>query len=217
MATPFTARHALSELICESAMGLSKRSNKRRRLWLLLLAAIALGFVAALTLAKLLSPTSEPISARPTLREPIPVQAATTPLKVHLYFANRSGRYLQAEETRLDVNDTPSAVEAIIAALLKGPENSQLVSPIPAGTQLRHLFVTDDGTAYLDFTAAISQAHPAGVTAERLTLYAIVNSLVMNLDAVERVQLLLEGKPASTLSGHLDIRYAKTANLLIVR
>ena len=198
-------------------MGLSKRSNRRRRLWLLFIAAIGLGFVAALTLAKLFSPTPEPISARPTLSEPISGQAATTPLKVHLYFANRSGRYLQGEERRLDVNDTPSAVEAIIEALLKGPENSQLVSPIPAGTQLRHLFVTDDGTAYLDFTAELSEVHPAGVTAERLTLYAVVNSLVLNLDAVERVQLLLEGKPASTLSGHLDIRYAKTANLMIVR
>jgi hypothetical protein len=79
------------------------------------------------------------------------------------------------------------------------------------------MFVTDDGTAYLDFSSELSRLHPGGVTAERLTLYAIVNSLVLNLEQVERVQLLFEGQPGSTLCGHLDIRRAKTANLLIVR
>jgi hypothetical protein len=69
----------------------------------------------------------------------------------------------------------------------------------------------------VDFNPELSLLHPGGVTAERLTIFAIVNSLVLNLDAVERVQLLLEGKPAPTLAGHLDIRLARTANLLIVR
>jgi len=50
-----------------------------------------------------------------------------------------------------------------------------------------------------------------------MTVYAIVNSLVLNLDAVERVLLLLEGEPEATLAGHIDIRHAKIANLLIVR
>jgi hypothetical protein len=77
--------------------------------------------------------------------------------------------------------------------------------------------VTDDGTAYVDFSLELSGLHPGGIIAERLTLHSIVNSLVLNLDAVERVQLLLEGKPASTLSGHLDIGHAKTADLLIIR
>ena len=113
--------------------------------------------------------------------------------------------------------DTISAMEAIIAALLEGPDDPKLVSTIPAGSRSLHIFVTDDGTAYLDFSSELSRLHPGGVTAERLTLCAIVNSLVLNLEQVERVQLLFEGKPVSTLSGHLDIRQAKTANLLIVR
>jgi len=113
--------------------------------------------------------------------------------------------------------DTISAMEAIITALMEGPDDPKLVSTIPPGSRLLHIFVTDDGTAYLDFSSELSSLHPGGVTAERLTLYAIVNSLVLNLEQVERVQLLFEGQPASTLCGHLDIRQAKTANLLIVR
>jgi spore germination protein GerM len=146
----------------------------------------------------------------------ISVQEAIT-RKVHLYFADRKGNYLQAEERKILAEDTISAIEAIIAALLEGPDDPKLVSTIPAGSHLLHIFVTDDGTAYLDFSSELSRLHPGGITAERLTLYTIVNSLVLNLEQVERVQLLFEGKPASTLSGHLDIRQAKTANLLLVR
>lgn len=197
-------------------MGLRQVSKKNRRFWLLLSVAIGLGFGAVLLFGKLFFPTSEPVNPPSRVRDSIPVRGATT-RKVHLYFANRKGPYLQAEQRKIQAQDTSSAIEAIISALLEGPDDSKLVSTIPAGSRLLHTFVTGDGTAYLDFSSELSRLHPGGVTAEGLTLYAIVNSLVLNLDEVERVQLLFEGKPASTLSGHLDIRQAKTANLLIVR
>ena len=196
-------------------MPLGKMTKRQHRLWVLLFAAIALGLGVALILARFLGSKSEPITLQSKIRDAIPVREATT-RKVHLYFVTSNGRYLHAEERRVEASDTLSTVEAIIAALLEGPNDPKLVSPIPAGVQLRHLFVTEDGTAYLDFSPELSRLPLGGVTTERLTLYAIVNSLVLNLDAVDRVQLLVEGKVAPTLSGHLDIRHPKTADLLIV-
>jgi spore germination protein GerM len=197
-------------------MGLRLLSKEKGRFWLLVLVAIGLAFGVVFSLGKLFFPRSESVTPTSKVRDSIAVREATA-RKVHLYFANRKGRFLQAEQRKIQAEDTSSAIEAIISALLEGPDNSELVSTIPAGSRLLHAFVTDDGTAYLDFNSELSRLHPGGVTAERLTLYALVNSLVLNLDQVERVQLLFEGKPASTLSGHLDIRQAKTANLLIVR
>jgi spore germination protein GerM len=197
-------------------MSLRLVSKGKGRFWLFLAVAIGLGFGAAFFLAKLFFPRPEPVSPSSRVGTSIPVREARS-RKVHLYFANRKGRYLQTEERKIVAADTTSAIEAIINALLEGPDNPKLVSTIPAGSRLLHLFVTDDGTAFLDFASELSRLHPGGVTAERLTLYAIVNSLVLNLEQVERVQLLFEGKPTSTLSGHLDIRQAKMANLLIVR
>lgn len=197
-------------------MGLKLVSKRKGRFWLLLVVAILLGFGASFFLGKLFLPRSESVSPSSRVSDSISVQEAIT-RKVHLYFADRKGNYLQAEERKILAADTISAIEAIIAALLEGPDDPKLVSTIPAGSHLLHIFVTDDGTAYLDFSSELSRLHPGGITAERLTLYTIVNSLVLNLEQVERVQLLFEGKPASTLSGHLDIRQAKTANLLIVR
>ena len=197
-------------------MGLRLVSKRKSRFWLLLVVAIGLGFGAAFFLGKLFFPRTESVSPSSRVRNSIPVREAIT-RKVHLYFANQKGNYLQAEERKIVAEDTISAMEAIITALMEGPDDPKLVSTIPPGSRLLHIFVTDDGTAYLDFSSELSSLHPGGVKAERLTLYAIVNSLVLNLEQVERVQLLFEGQPASTLSGHLDIRQAKTANLLIVR
>jgi spore germination protein GerM len=197
-------------------MGLKLVSKRKGRFWLLLVVAILLGFGASFFLGKLFLPRSESVSPSSRVSDSISVQEAIT-RKVHLYFADRKGNYLQAEERKILAADTISAIEAIIATLLEGPDDPKLVSTIPAGSRLLHIFVTDDGTAYLDFSSELSRLHPGGITAERLTLYTIVNSLVLNLEQVERVQLLFEGKPASTLSGHLDIRQAKTANLLLVR
>ena len=197
-------------------MGFPKLSKRERRVWSLFLVAIALGFGAALLLESLFFQRSEPSKTSARMHGSSPVQQAPT-REVHLYFANRKGRYLQAEQKKIEAQGTTSAIEAIIRTLIDGPDSSTLVSAIPIGSELLHTFVTDDGTAYLDFSPDLFHLHPGGVTAERLTLYAIVNSIVLNLEQVERVQLLLDGSPTSTLSGHLDIRYPKTANLLIVR
>jgi spore germination protein GerM len=191
-----------------------RTAKRKRRLWLLL--AIALGLASAFFLGKQFFSGPESTTPHSRIRDSVPVRAAGT-RKVHLYFANRKGRFLQAEERKIQAKDTVSAIDAIVSALLEGPEDAKLVSTIPAGSKLLHTFITDDGTAYVDFNPELSLLHPGGVTAERLTIFAIVNSLVLNLDSVERVQLLLEGKPAPTLAGHLDIRLARTANLLIVR
>jgi spore germination protein GerM len=197
-------------------VGLRLVSKGKGRFWLLLVVAIGLGFGASFFLGKLFSPRSESVGPSSNTSVSAPVREEVT-RRVHLYFADRKGDYLQAEERKVLAEDTASAIEAIINALLEGPDSPKLVSTIPAGSRLLHIFLTSDGTAYLDFNSELSSLHPGGVTAERLTLYAIVDSIVLNLEQVERVQLLFEGKPASTLNGHLDISQAKTANLLLVR
>ena len=197
-------------------MGVRLVSKRKGRFWLFLAAAIGLGFVASFFLGKLFHPRPESIAPSSKVGDSAQVREATSQ-RIHLYFADQKGNYLQAEERKILAADSISAIKAIMTALLEGPDDPKLVSTIPAGSRLLHVFVTDDGTAYLDFNLELRRHHPGGVTAERLTLYAIVNSIVLNLEQVERVQLLLEGKTVSTLTGHLDISRVKTANLLIVR
>jgi hypothetical protein len=80
------------------------------------------------------------------------------------------------------------------------------VSVIPAGTTLRAFYVTDRGDAFVDLSPEISTAHPGGSTTELLTVYALVNAVTTNLSSVQRVQILVGGKEADTLAGHVDLR-----------
>jgi hypothetical protein len=80
------------------------------------------------------------------------------------------------------------------------------VQVVPKGTKLRAFYVTDRGDAFVDLSGEVVSAHPGGSLTELLTVYAVVNAITTNLPAVQRVQLLVEGKEVDTIAGHVDVR-----------
>jgi hypothetical protein len=50
-----------------------------------------------------------------------------------------------------------------------------------------------------------------------LTVYAIVNAVTANLSSVERVQILIDGRQADTLAGHVDLRRPFERDTVLVR
>ena len=88
---------------------------------------------------------------------------------------------------------------------------------IPAGTTLKAFYITRDGTAYVDLSEAIRDGHPGGVKSELFTIYSIVNSLTLNIPEIDAVKILIGGKEAMTLSGHIDGRFPFKANMLLIR
>jgi len=193
------------------------RDGKRKlRLWLILAGMLVLGVGAAFLAKHWLGGDNQGRLLRSQVIKPVPVHEAPR-RRVQLYFSSAGGDHLRAEERRIEAGDPLSAAEALLAGLLQGPEGADLVSPIPKGTRLLHLFVTEERTAYVDFSSELSASHPGGVAAERSTLYAIVNTLILNLKEIERVQIMIEGKPRATLAGHFDIRHPQTGDLQLVR
>jgi hypothetical protein len=81
-----------------------------------------------------------------------------------------------------------------------------LVSPIPSGTTVRAVFLTDAKEAYVDLGGTIVSGHSGGSLDEALTVYAIVNALTVNLPEVTAVQILIEGHEVDSLRGHIDLR-----------
>ena len=79
---------------------------------------------------------------------------------------------------------------------------------IPAGTTLRAFYVTDRGDAFVDLSSDVVRGHPGGSLNELLTVYAIVNAVSANLPAARRVQILVDGKEADTMAGHVDLASA---------
>ena len=77
--------------------------------------------------------------------------------------------------------------------------------------------MTPDGTAYVDITAAVKDAHPGGIHSEQMTIFSIVNSLVLNVPEIDTVKILIDGREAMTLAGHVDLRHPFKANMLLIR
>ncbi len=136
---------------------------------------------------------------------------------VHLYFADKDSRYLMAENRVLkSLQDPEFFARSIIDALIKGPQQG-LVRTLPAATAIRAIFVTQEGICFVDLTLTVADYHPGGIHSEWLTIYSIVNSLVLNVPQIKAVKILINGTEAKTLAGHIDLQFPIKANMLLIR
>ena len=135
----------------------------------------------------------------------------------HLYFADKDNKFLISEERTLSHTDDPTNLSCkIIEGLIKGP-SQRLARTIPADTTLLALYITEAGICYVDLSAEVREKHPGGVRTELLTLYSIVNSLVLNVAEIQAVKVLIDGQETMTLAGHIDLQQPVKANMLLIR
>jgi len=136
---------------------------------------------------------------------------------VHMYYSVKGKPFLRAEKRVLFHSDDPAEFgKVIIETLIRGPKKG-LVRTIPEGTTLHALYVTQDGTACVDMSEAIKEKHPGGIESEIITIYSIVNSLILNIPEIDVVKILIEGNESMTLAGHVDLRFPFEANMLLIR
>lgn len=161
------------------------------------------------------SPATHQHSLRKT---PVAIKLASSgKTDIFLYYANKQVEHLSAEKRSIEHSpDATRHAQAIIGALFNPPRQN-LVRTIPPGTRLRALYVTADQSAYVDFSKEIQENHPGGCAAEIMTIYSIVNSLVLNSPAITKVKILVDGSESETLAGHIDLSRPFKANLLIIR
>lgn len=136
---------------------------------------------------------------------------------ISLYFADTDNAFLKSEQRSISRPADPAAFgRVIIESLIEGP-GDELVRTIPGEASLKAFYITKDGSAYADFTAAIRDRHPGGSSSELLTVYSIVNSLIMNIPEIKRVKILIEGRESMTLAGHIDLRFPLKINTALVK
>ena len=138
-------------------------------------------------------------------------------LTLNLYYADPYSEKLAAEQRTIKVKKTPKqTIEAAINEFIEGPEGD-LVNTIPKGTILKDIRIDPDGTVWVDFSSHLSQSHPGGSSAEIMTVYAIVNTIMLNFDEVTKVRILIEGKSVDTLAGHIDCSEPFVADRSIIK
>lgn len=136
--------------------------------------------------------------------EPTP---ETNEKEVTLYFVNKD--YIETGnedlekligEKRVIKFDGISLEEAIVTELIEGTEDPKLSTVIPSNVQLINVEVSDK-TAFVNFA---QEGLFGGSMQETFTLSQIIKSLT-ELDTVDKVQFLIDGKKADSLMGHYDI------------
>ncbi|MDA1185169.1 MAG: GerMN domain-containing protein [Acidobacteria bacterium] len=155
--------------------------------------------------------TSPVVATDPAMSAEVPRIAAT------LFFASPDGRALVPvlREVALAEGLVPQGRE-ILNAQLQGPPPPY--GPVmPAGTQLRAFYVTERGDAFVDLSFATDARHIGGTSAELLAVYAIVHAVTANLTTIQRVQILIDGREADTLAGHVDLRRPLEPDMSTVR
>jgi hypothetical protein len=135
----------------------------------------------------------------------------------HLYFADAKMPFLVGEERVLiDSGDPAAYARQIVRELINGPAGGKRAT-IPKGTRLRSFFLLKDGTAVVDFSSHLRKNHPGSCRQEQLTLFSVVNSLVLNVPAIDRVKILIDGAEVETLTGHVALEFPLTADMLLTR
>lgn len=132
--------------------------------------------------------------------------SATRKITARLFYVSEDGLHLVASEREVVYGGTPVEQASRIIEAQLAPAPQPYTSAIPAGTKLRTVFLSGEGEAYVDLSSEVSSAHPGGSLSELFTVYSLVDALTANLPAITSVQILIDGKEADSLAGHVDLR-----------
>ncbi|MFC2767310.1 MAG: GerMN domain-containing protein [Mitsuokella sp.] len=123
-------------------------------------------------------------------------------LTIKVYYPNEDGTKLLAStrSVRLDGKDKYTAA---MESLMQGATDKGQVTIIPKQAKLRSVKVSD-GVAKVDLTQALRKNFVGGSTGEEMLVGSIADTLT-EFAEVKKVQILIEGKPIESLSGHMDL------------
>jgi spore germination protein GerM len=177
-----------------------------------LLAAGAFGWIVMSTLGRLLStpaaPAPDVAAETPAVAPPATAQPAAGPrIKATLFFTAPDGQRLVGVQQDVPLAEGLVAqARALVSALLAATPDEPLATTFPEGTALRGVYLSDQQELFVDLDATVRSKHRGGSTQELLTVYSLVNTILVNLPTVSEVQILINGQEADTLAGHVDLR-----------
>jgi hypothetical protein len=111
--------------------------------------------------------------------------------------------------------DTQSQARESLAALFEDPRASQ--APVLRDIKLREFYLDPSGTGYIDLALGPRTDVRASAWEERLAIAAMANTLLRNFAEIKQVFLLLDGREAQTLAGHIDLSRAFSESMDLVK
>lgn len=111
-------------------------------------------------------------------------------VEVRLFFLNADGA-LTAERRTLSLYEGQTLADTLVAALLEGPENRELVRAIPEDFAVNYVRV-DNGVCYVNLPASSLELLPQDEERQRMILWSLADSLY-SIDSIEGLRFLADG------------------------
>lgn len=119
-----------------------------------------------------------------------------------LYFGDKEAMYLVAEARQVEIKEGEKREKVVVEELIKGPVNEKLVALFDPEVKVLST-ETKNGVCFVNFSGEIVSKPRGGSALELLMVYSVVNSLC-ELEEVDKVQFLVEGKKIEHLA-HMDM------------
>lgn len=133
------------------------------------------------------------------------LQEAEDLFSLRLYYP--VDNHLQIEERRLPKRTGQMAMaEVTIYEYFKGPAGTP-ASNIPKDVKLLGLYKGGDRILYVDLSDELRRNFQGDAITEFFLLKGLYESIISNVEDVQDVKVLIEGKEAETLGGHLYLLY----------
>ena len=118
------------------------------------------------------------------------------PITVQLYFLDTKTGELRAQQQTLALYEGQTRGNALLEALLAGPENDDTLAPLLSADFSVLSARIEENTCYLNLPSGVPL--PEDAQTQRLAMTSLVRSLC-SLSGVEQVQLLVDGEVAPSL------------------
>lgn len=147
------------------------------------------------------TPAPSPVATAPP-GAPTPTPGAT--VRLTLFFPGAEDAKLRSEERDIPKPAGASAsLRAIVSELQKGPTRPDLVAVLPPRIQLRNAFLLPEGQVVLDLS--VDSGLSFGSDEELSIVASLVDTILQNVADTTHVRILVNGEPAETLGGHVDL------------
>jgi spore germination protein GerM len=170
---------------------------------ILALVAVGLGFYA-LHLKRKVARDAQTASEQQLALAP---QSNGPPEPVTLFVADDNDGTLHKTQVTVAMPvERSERARAVLRNLLSQYLRTPSSHTIGKDSDVRQVFLMDDGTAIVDTDSAFADAHPSGVLAEELTVASVVLTLNANDSKITRAKILVNGQERETLAGHADLK-----------
>jgi hypothetical protein len=183
-----------------------KKTKKKQRFLLLFSIIVVLVVCLALFFVTLFDYIYPPATGKYTAAKKKDKQEVT------LFFSDANERFLVPEKRFISREKEPDEQAAeMVKALIAGSKTG-LVGTFPEKAELQSVKMEGGDMLIVNFREGLAANHPGGSAAEMATIYSLTNTLTVNIPAIKRVKILIEGKERESLKGHIGLKNPFTIN-----